>query len=117
MSERIRAAALLEQKRLELAGRFVRRSLDDAARLLDRLSAGPAAIGAELESLRYAAHRINGTGATLGFDRVSDAAKELEAALEPDRPHDEAQLRRLAVRLLDRLHQLAQDHDVPATSE
>ena len=61
-----------------------------------------------LQTLRYVAHGLAGSGATFGFPKVSDFARQLEllaaGALEAGRPLDEAECETIAV-LLEGLEQ------------
>lgn len=72
----------------ELGARFAERCLVDLATLergLGLLRAGDLNATAEIEAI---AHRISGTGATLGFPEISDAAAKLEREAGPSRIPD-----------------------------
>jgi len=63
---------------VELAAKFLQRTRGEAIvlrELLERAQLGDSTVMSELEHL---AHRIHGTGATFGFDAVSDCAAEIE---------------------------------------
>jgi HPt (histidine-containing phosphotransfer) domain-containing protein len=62
----------------ELAAKFLLRTRGDAIvlrELLERAALGDATVMSQLEHL---AHRIHGTGATFGFDAISECAAEIE---------------------------------------
>lgn len=66
----------------ELAAKFLDRSDGDVASMrsgLGRMAAGDATAVGDIQHL---AHRMAGTGATLGFESVSDAAHRLEKLAE-----------------------------------
>jgi HPt (histidine-containing phosphotransfer) domain-containing protein len=67
---------------VELAAKFLQRTRGEAIvlrELLERAQLGDSTVMSELEHL---AHRIHGTGATFGFDAVSDCAAEIEHLVE-----------------------------------
>jgi HPt (histidine-containing phosphotransfer) domain-containing protein len=66
------AAALSDLKQ-----RFLQRSADDLAKLLDYADGG--AVSAE--EIRYLVHRLAGAAGIFGFPALSDAAARLDAAL------------------------------------
>lgn len=74
----------LEARLAPLRERFVARSREDVARLQELLmQGGEAALPpAALEEARMLAHRMVGTGATLGLDAISEAAARLEDLAE-----------------------------------
>jgi hypothetical protein len=76
------ADELLKQRRAELARKFLERSHQEAVVFLARLAeARPGAPIAGASDFKMFAHKIRGTGATLGMDSLSDLAGELEALL------------------------------------
>lgn len=77
--ERIAAA---RARMAELADKFVDRSRDDLAAMRDALARVVAGAPGGLEALRHLAHRMAGTGATLGFEAVSDVALKIESLVE-----------------------------------
>jgi HPt (histidine-containing phosphotransfer) domain-containing protein len=83
MNERAAAA----QARLnELAAKFLDRTTGDIASMrqdLGRLAAGDAAA---ILDLRHLAHRMVGTGATLGFESLSGCARRIEVLTESCAP-------------------------------
>jgi HPt (histidine-containing phosphotransfer) domain-containing protein len=71
-------AAAIKARMIDLAARFVVRSASDLELMrasLAKLSSGDAA---GLEEIRHLAHRMCGTGATLGFEALSDCALQVE---------------------------------------
>lgn len=62
----------------ELAVKFIERTRGEIESLRARLSAFGAGDMAALADLRNLAHRICGTGATLGFDTLAERAHRLE---------------------------------------
>jgi HPt (histidine-containing phosphotransfer) domain-containing protein len=70
----------------ELAAKFLERSLGDVATMRAALAVGDAA---SLEQIQQLAHRMVGTGATLGFETISDLAARVENLLESDGGLDE----------------------------
>ena len=76
------ADEILKQRRAELAKKFLTRSREEALRCRARLAA--ASVGAPLPQaadLKMLAHKISGTGATLGLDSLSDRARNFEQEL------------------------------------
>ena len=66
----------------ELAEKFIQRTrgeLEAMRRLADDLESTD---GVALGEMLHLAHRITGTGATLGFDGISERARTLEVLLE-----------------------------------
>jgi HPt (histidine-containing phosphotransfer) domain-containing protein len=78
MTEDAAKRAALSAKLRELGARFTERNVGDLAALeacVERLRSGaPDALG-DIEAI---AHRMSGTGATLGFQAISAAAERLE---------------------------------------
>jgi len=73
----------------ELAQKFVSRTREDLRRMhecLVRLDAGE---NASVDEIRQLAHRIAGTGGTLGMISLSDAASDLERVIDA-MPADDA---------------------------
>jgi len=69
-----------------LAAKFIERTAGELAALreaLARLSAGDAHALAEI---RHLAHRMSGTGATLGFDTLSDCGSRIEQIADAQAP-------------------------------
>jgi HPt (histidine-containing phosphotransfer) domain-containing protein len=74
--------AAMQERIKQLAGEFLQRCLRDLASsrdLLTRLGNGDAGVYKELE---YLAHRICGTGASLGFESLSTCAAAVERLAE-----------------------------------
>jgi len=90
--------AALRDKIAVLAERFLQRCAADMAtgrELLDKLKGGSAAAFKEMEQL---AHRIVGTGSSLGFHSLSTHAVSIERFAEaqsPDAPPDPEAIARL----------------------
>jgi HPt (histidine-containing phosphotransfer) domain-containing protein len=79
--------AAARERLAALAAKFVQRTRAEIATMRDavtRLSAGDAAA---LGEIRHLAHRMAGTGATLGFEQLSDRAMQLEKIAEAQAPH------------------------------
>ena len=70
--ERVAAA---RTRMAELSTKFVERTKNELQSLRKALDAGNAA---SIVDIRYLAHRMAGTGATLGFDNLSDHAMRIE---------------------------------------
>ena len=70
--ERVAAA---RTRMAELSMKFVERTKNELQTLRKALDAGNAA---SIVEIRYLAHRMAGTGATLGFDTLSDHAMRVE---------------------------------------
>jgi HPt (histidine-containing phosphotransfer) domain-containing protein len=83
----------------ELAAKFIDRSRADLNTMRDGLAKlAKGDLGALVE-IRHLAHRMAGTGATLGFDALGECASRTEAlidSLPPGVPPDAAALARLA---------------------
>lgn len=79
-------AAAAKVRMAELATKFLTRTQADIETMrhaLTRLAAGEAAA---LADIRHLAHRMVGTGATLGFDRISERAYTIEQLTESCAP-------------------------------
>ncbi len=82
----VRMRAELEARQAPLKLRFIERCQAELAQFpgyIDRAAAGEAEAATQLLQLT---HRMAGTGATLGFEALSDAARELELLLADDAP-------------------------------
>jgi HPt (histidine-containing phosphotransfer) domain-containing protein len=73
--ERIAAA---RARMLELKQKFVERSQGEMVTLRDSLTAFQAGDAAALGVIEQLAHRMSGTGATLGLDALSERAQQVE---------------------------------------
>ena len=71
-------AAAARVRMAELAVKFTERTRRELDVLRARLSALGAGDTAALAEMRHLAHRICGTGATLGFHALADGAQRLE---------------------------------------
>jgi HPt (histidine-containing phosphotransfer) domain-containing protein len=95
----------LAAKLKELGARFSERNVGDLAALdhcFERLHAGAPGALSEIESI---AHRMSGTGATLGFHVISTAAEALERMAESK----DADLTRLTDALAELRSAIARD--------
>lgn len=71
-------AAAMRARMAEMASKFIERSRGELGRMraaLKRLAAGDASA---LGEIRHFAHRMAGTGATLGFEKLGDCATRVE---------------------------------------
>jgi HPt (histidine-containing phosphotransfer) domain-containing protein len=78
--------AAVQGRMAELAAKFLHRSSADVATLrtqLERLESGAAEA---LGEIRHLAHRMVGTGATLGFEAISERASRIEQLAERVEP-------------------------------
>jgi chemotaxis protein histidine kinase CheA len=75
-------ASAMQTRMSELARKFVFRTRDDVAQMREALAGLDGGTGGGLELIRQLAHRACGTGGTLGLDRVSDAAGNLERMID-----------------------------------
>ena len=78
MTEDAAKRAALSAKLRELGARFTERNVGDLAALVacvERLRTGAPDVLGDIEAI---AHRMSGTGATLGFHAISAAAEALE---------------------------------------
>ncbi|HTU66366.1 MAG TPA: Hpt domain-containing protein [Steroidobacteraceae bacterium] len=109
--ERVAAA---KARMLELGTKFIERSRGELATMragLARLRAGDAAA---LSEIRHFAHKMAGTGATLGFDAFGQRAARLEALIDAQpagRVPDAEVQEKLAAHVAALESQLAADAD------
>ena len=100
MSSRDEKIAATTTRMVELAAKFIERSAGELEPLrvsFARLTAGEVDA---LDDIRHVAHRMCGTGATLGFEALSDCAQRLEQIagnLSPGTMPDEFMLTQLGV--------------------
>jgi chemotaxis protein histidine kinase CheA len=83
----------------ELAGKFIERSTGELATMRAAVAALEAGDASALGEIRHLAHRMAGTGATLGFETFSDRALDVEQLAERQAPGvapDAAALERFA---------------------
>jgi HPt (histidine-containing phosphotransfer) domain-containing protein len=66
----------------ELAAKFMNRTQDDIAAMRSAHAALERGVADPLAEIRHLAHRMVGTGATLGFESLSDRAARIEALAE-----------------------------------
>jgi HPt (histidine-containing phosphotransfer) domain-containing protein len=66
----------------ELAGKFMDRTATDIATMRAGLAALDGGDAAAMAEFRHLAHRMVGTGATLGFDSLSNRAARIEELAE-----------------------------------
>jgi HPt (histidine-containing phosphotransfer) domain-containing protein len=70
----------LQQKIADIAGRYIQRTAGELAglrELIAKVRAGNTAAAKDIEQL---AHKLYGSGSMLGFEAVSEQARELELA-------------------------------------
>jgi HPt (histidine-containing phosphotransfer) domain-containing protein len=72
--------AAARSRMAELAAKFLERTAADVAAMRDAL-ARPGDV-ADIAQIRHLAHRMVGTGATLGFDSLSECAQRIEQLAE-----------------------------------
>lgn len=70
----------------ELAGKFIERTKTELVTLHAALDALAAGRTEALDEIRYLAHRMAGTGATLGFEQLSDHALRVEEICQRQAP-------------------------------
>jgi HPt (histidine-containing phosphotransfer) domain-containing protein len=75
-------AAAAKTRLAELSAKFVERTHNELAVMRDRLARLAGGEAGALGDIHHFAHRIAGTGATLGFAALSDAAARIEALAE-----------------------------------
>ena len=80
-----RVAATTARMR-EIAAKFLLRSVADLAAMRQQLAGPGGADVTALANIRHAAHRMCGTGATLGFEALSDCARRIERLAEAQPP-------------------------------
>jgi chemotaxis protein histidine kinase CheA len=78
--------AAARARMVELAEKFLDRSFQDLASMREELGRVNAGAGEAMGELRHLAHRMAGTGATLGFEPLSDIALQIEALAEAYAP-------------------------------
>jgi HPt (histidine-containing phosphotransfer) domain-containing protein len=96
----------------ELAAKFIERTRGDLRTMRGDLEKARAGDAAALAQIRHLAHRMAGTGATLGFEKLGERAAGTEALIEalPDGGSPDARLvARLAVEIGALESQLATD--------
>jgi HPt (histidine-containing phosphotransfer) domain-containing protein len=95
-------AAAAKARMNELALKFIDRTAGDVARMRECLAQMAAGDPESLADLRHLAHRMVGTGATLGFEAISEHALCLEQLAEgcaPGSMPDDTVRRRMALAL------------------
>jgi chemotaxis protein histidine kinase CheA len=78
------AQAKLHSKLKQLGGRFVQRTIDELNLMHTYLQQARAGDSEAAQQLLLTAHRINGSGAMLGFALVSECARAVERILRED---------------------------------
>jgi chemotaxis protein histidine kinase CheA len=76
-------AAAARLRMAELAAKFLERSRRDLEVMRDTLAKLAAGESAALGDIRQLAHRLCGTGATLGFETLGECAARVERLAEP----------------------------------
>jgi HPt (histidine-containing phosphotransfer) domain-containing protein len=85
--------AAARERMAEISRKFLERSQHDLATMRQALHAAGPSAAAGMDELRHLSHRMAGTGATVGFDAVSDLALHIETlagSCVPDTVPDEA---------------------------
>lgn len=107
------AQARLQTKLKELGERFVNRSLDELSLMHGFLQQAQTGDAEAARQLLLTAHRINGSGAMLGFGAISDCARSIERMLRTE-PREidmwrqiDVQLQRLDIAVKDAQRSLA----------
>ena len=80
----------------EIAAKFLLRSAADLETMRKNLLEPGGGDATALTNIRHIAHRMRGTGATLGFDDLSECARRIEQLADeqlPDAPLKPARLR------------------------
>jgi HPt (histidine-containing phosphotransfer) domain-containing protein len=96
----------------ELAAKFIDRSMSDLRKMRDDLEKLHSGDLSALAEIRHLAHRMAGTGATLGFEALGERAARTEAiidALPEGVPPDAQTIARLAADIGALESQLAND--------
>ena len=97
---------------IELAAKFIARTQGDLRTMRADLARAGAGDASALAEIRHLAHRMAGTGATLGFEALGQRAAVTEAmidALPGDSPPDAQTIERLAADIGALESQLAAD--------
>ena len=68
----------LTQQMAQIGSRYILRTLGELQRMQELLQNVLSGSPAHLKDLEHLAHKIHGSGAMFGFDRVSDHAGEIE---------------------------------------
>lgn len=76
----------MKERMAELAARFLERSRGDIAAMREALAGLDAGQEGPLDELRHLAHRMVGTGATLGFTGLSELASRIEELADAQPP-------------------------------
>jgi chemotaxis protein histidine kinase CheA len=101
-------AAAAQARLSELGQKFLERTagdIDSMRQDLGRVAGGDAAA---IGHIRHLAHRMVGTGATLGFDSLSELARRIETLAESCPPGD-VPAEPFRVQLADAVDELAAD--------
>lgn len=85
---RAQKAEAARTRMAELAAKFVNRSNGDLATMRAAVKSLQAGDAGGLGEIQHLAHRMVGTGATLGFERLADRARDLERLAEKQAPGD-----------------------------
>ena len=79
-------AAAARARMAEIAAKFIVRSSGEIGAMRDALTKLAAGDAAVLTEIRHIAHRMTGTGATLGFEQLSDCAATIEKLADAQAP-------------------------------
>ena len=74
--------AAAKARMIELAGKFIDRTRGEVSTMRGALEQVKAGDAGALGQIRHFAHKMAGTGATLGFEALSDIATRLERLVE-----------------------------------
>jgi chemotaxis protein histidine kinase CheA len=104
--------AAAKARMAQLAERFIERTQGDLRTMRDDLAKVRAGDVSSLGGIRHLAHRMAGTGATLGFDALGECAAGIEVAIDalpPGMPPGLSTIDRLAAGIDALEAQLAAD--------
>jgi chemotaxis protein histidine kinase CheA len=79
---RAEKVAMARARMAELSAKFIERTKREIAAMRDALARARTGDLAALGEIRHFAHRMTGTGATLGFESLSDRAHVIEASVD-----------------------------------
>lgn len=79
---RAEKVAAARTRMAELSAKFIDRTRGELAKMRDALARARTGDLAALGEIRHFAHRMSGTGATLGFEMLSDRAHVIEVFLD-----------------------------------
>lgn len=74
--------ASMQERLKQLGEQFLQRTYRETASMHELLAQVRSGDGAAFDQIRHLAHKIHGTGATLGFNSISDCAGKIELLLD-----------------------------------